>query len=382
MSPPKTAIKLRRFIDGIPIEASDEDAADFLSQQMRKHEFKVYVRKPDGTSVFENGFPHRGPLFMHPLQAMPFPTSRIKEEIAEAKRQGPVIDYAINEPEIRFLELDSGHVSEIASKKLTKVHWFDRGALRAEKYAPVTAAEGLIPAAPRLRCLRPSNDTEEMMARLEFGGAIKGDDKYRYEFRVHDIFVQESDLGVLKFNTYKPSKRRDPFGLYDSALAVYFAYRAAKDFRISLKNGTKTKEDVIQWLKQQSPKSPYRIRYVADQIFKYINPDYRRGRGIGGEVPPFNTEAIESFKNQYPNENDLSDGLILIMLASFWWSRERDRHSRGERVALSPTKEIHLKLQYYGFFGHDETQALFAVITWRGNSKEKRKIKAKSAAST
>src|SRR5690242_9155315 len=107
MSPQKADITLGRFVDEIPVEASDEEASDFLSQKMHEHGFKVYVRKPDGASVFENGFPQTPP--MHPLQAMPFPSGRVREEIAKAKLQGHVIDYGLEEPEIRFLELDSKH---------------------------------------------------------------------------------------------------------------------------------------------------------------------------------------------------------------------------------------------------------------------------------
>lgn len=378
MSPQRADITLRRFVDEIPVEASHEEASGFLSQKVREHGLKVFVRKPAGASVFENGFPRHGPQFMHFLSAMPFPVGRIKEEIAKAKLQGHVIDYGMEEPEIRFLELDEEHVLEIASKKVTKVHWFVGDALRAVKRdAPATATSGLIKVPPCLRCLRPSNDFGEMLERRDFGGALKYEAKFRYEFRIHDIFVHASDLGLLRFVTHKPSTHGDPFGLHDKSFAVRLAYRAAKKFHVSLLNRTKKKVDVIQWLNEQSSKSPYTTKYVADQIFKYLNPYHHRG--IGSKVLPWDREALRTFRDQHPKERYISDGLALIISASIWWSKEHDRYVRGERPNAPPTKEVSDKLRHYGFSGNDEIRAILEVIRGtRSNAMGKPKAKTES----
>lgn len=374
MSHPTTGITLLRFVDVLPPGTSDEDASDFLSQKMHEHGFKVYVRKPNRTMVFANGFPSPTQQYADALMCLTSPNGHAKEKIAKAKLQGPVINYGVEDPEISFLELDRAQVVEIASKKLAHVHWFVGNALRAEQDDVTAAASGLLPTSPSLRCLRPSDDVKEKIERHSFGGALKCEAEFTYEFRIQDIFVNASDLSSLQFETYKPNQRGDPFGIHDNSFAVYLAYRAAKKFHRSLRNGTRTKEDVIQWLSQRSTKSPYKTGYVAEQIFKYINPLHRRG--IGGSVLPFNAEALRSFREQYPEEEDISDGLALIIVASIWWSGEYGRSMRHERRRLPDITDIEKALLSLGFSTHDEMLAIPKIIrARRSSSKKKAKTK-------
>jgi hypothetical protein len=367
MTRKNVTIHLQRLSALASPDISDKLASQILLRKMQDHGIKVYVGVPNGSCAIEDSL---GPLSVSLADAarlkQPLLTVRIQREINDAARLDKVIRYGAERPEISFLELDRSNVAEMISSGRTELHWFEGRALRAANSETPGSPPGLASLPVRLRCLRPLGDAEEKQRRFQWGGALKLESAFCYSFGVHDTLVDEVDADLLRFVLEAPSEDDDPFLIRQSSPAVYFAYRAAKKFHLSLLNRTAGRETVIGWLRamnRKTPDSPYVTDYVADQVAMLLDPYHRRGRGF--QKLPLDLESLRWFRKEFPAEKELSDGFALLICASLWWVQEHRRHVAKDRTDPPATWDLHKKLGLLGFSGKEETDALVQVVAWK-----------------
>jgi hypothetical protein len=334
---------------------------------------RVFVEVPAGSIAFEESL-SRPPETFADAARNPGPpkTYALGRRIDQLASKSPVLRNPVEVERVRYLQIGTSVVSDIANAGEALVHWFELGALGyAAPERPDSPLE-LLPAA--LRFVRPRNDSTEKQIRWNLGGAITPDTSYAYTARAKQTFVEDTDADFVTIVMTPQSHPDDPYSLKATSPAVYLAYRAGKRFSPELKVRTVHPDKVAEWLaslSRRSPGSPFTKGYIVGHVVNLLDPKHRRGRG--GAKQDFDRNVLRSFRAEFPDVGYLSDGLMLLIFASLWWREASRRKAAGDPEGPPTVSQLRKKLELLGFSGEGELDAVVGTITWKAQLSSRKK---------
>ena len=152
------------------------------------------------------------------------------------------------------------------------------------------------------------------------------------------------------------SMREDPHGLQLCGHGPLAIYVVAKASYIQLRRKAIGVNEVQARLMHLVARGPFRSKKHMRIAFKLINP-----YGHGANRERFQNATLRWFRQEFPEDDVLTDGLALFICACRWWIEQQGLRTVSPELRAIGSSDFDEKLAEFGFLA-GERETLLRVL--------------------